>query len=758
MSMLDSTPIDEAVRLADGSWRVAAKLGRALAFSALDDPGKRLAAIERPGSASLVDVALAAGLPSSNLAVLSVLREPLPWRRNDLLHWDHHPIVFDYADSDGTIRPIDDRMSAAIRERLGEEIEVEGHRLLVEAFGHRHSAGSDLSRKERDYWTRQGPEHLIGARDPAGAAALLKNAGRFVERIRFVGVDAAWPDGVEDEPIETLLRRHRDVLRRTPSAWPSLLYDDCIVRGMDPTEIEEEHGIRAGELGLKLRPSGLRSPAGSRPPLAGHRRGIVALSIASNGSMFVSADPYRVVRWDVDRDGVGHAEEVVGGVEDVAARSELQVLLAASAGSIREMQGREAPFRWLELEGHPGGTTCLASSPDGLRFASGGRDGTVAIWDEPEHRLERRLKGHLGEVVDLDWIGDASGVVSVSTDGTVREWRVDRPESRIAESREWRLERRESRIVASSERARPTACAVTVDVATDARCVVVGYDDGTVRMVRLDSGAPLWEARRHAAAVRAVATHPDGRIFTGSDDRTVHVWPVDRSEPSVLHAHAESVTCLGLGAGVFLSGSSDQTIIEWNVETLEPLRRYGGYGLPRERIDRPDVVRPPVSLDLGHRVYEGHADGRLVLRADGRDDRVHRSRSGVSSLRVGERGVVVGTDDGTIESLSPGLELGHSLRGHRRRVNGLALLDDGRLLSWSLDATLRLWDLDEGKLLATTHGAAPFVGVDLDPSDPLRFTAEDADGARWEMEVAPREGEEPRRDASDAGAAPFDVA
>ncbi len=734
MSVLDSTPIDEAVRLADGSFRVARKLGRLLAHGALDDAGSRLAEISESGIPALVAIAQAFGVDRENLAILAVLREPLPWRRSDRLDWDHRLILADSVDSDGTIFPIDDRVGPAIRERLGEEIELEGHGLLVDAFGHRHSAEADLSRKERDYWTRQGPEHLVGAGDPAGAAALLRDASWFVERLRLVGVDAAWPDGVEDEALQALLRRHHDVLRRTPAAWPSLLYHDCIVREMHPKEIEQEHGIRAVELPMRLSRKDVDPRRGSSD-FEPHGP-IVGLAVEPDGATAISADRGGMQRWSLHEDGVARSE--AGPFVDVTVtRAGDRQVTASPSGPLAIWSTDAAtPER---LDGHADGSLCVAVSPDDALLASGGRDHAVAVWDLRGRKLVRRFAGHAADVVDVAWTTDGKEVVSASADGTVRVWTVDGASA-------------DARLVLSVDGATPTACHVHGDWA------VVGFDDGSLRAYQLDDGAEQMSERTHAGAIRAIVTHEDGRTFTASDDRTIHAWLTDRREPVVLRAHAEGVTCLAIAGDRLLSGSRDHTMIAWDLETLEPIRRYGGYGLPREMVDRPDVVRPPVSLDLGHRVYEGHADGRIVLRADGGGDRVHRCRSGVSSLHVGEKGVVVGTDDGTIESLSAGLEFEHSLRGHRRRVNGLALLDDGRLLSWSLDATLRLWDLDAGKLLATTHGAAPFVVVDLDPSDPLRFTAEDADGARWEMAVAPREGEEPRPDAAAAGAAPFDVA
>lgn len=41
----------------------------------------------------------------------------------------------------------------------------------------------------------------------------------------------------------------------------------------------------------------------------------------------------------------------------------------------------------------------------------------------------------------------------------------------------------------------------------------------------------------------------------------------------------------------------------------------------------------------------------------------------------------------------------HVLKGHSERVTGVARLDGRRLASCSLDGSLRVWDLETGKVL-----------------------------------------------------------
>ena len=54
------------------------------------------------------------------------------------------------------------------------------------------------------------------------------------------------------------------------------------------------------------------------------------------------------------------------------------------------------------------------------------------------------------------------------------------------------------------------------------------------------------------------------------------------------------------------------------------------------------------------------------------------------------------------------------MEGHSAGINGAQMLSDGRILSWSSDGTLRLWDSSNGELLAVLVGhTASIVGVEV---------------------------------------------
>ena len=68
------------------------------------------------------------------------------------------------------------------------------------------------------------------------------------------------------------------------------------------------------------------------------------------------------------------------------------------------------------------GSSAVAYSPDGRRFAAASRDGTIHVWDVTTEQELRQLPGHTDAVAALAWSPDGLILASASYDSTVRLW------------------------------------------------------------------------------------------------------------------------------------------------------------------------------------------------------------------------------------------------------------------------------------------------------------------------------------------------
>ncbi|KAI8344553.1 WD40-repeat-containing domain protein [Chlamydoabsidia padenii] len=170
----------------------------------------------------------------------------------------------------------------------------------------------------------------------------------------------------------------------------------------------------------------------------------------------------------------------------------------------------------------------------------------------------------------------------------------------------------------------------------------------------------------HEDSVYCLVWVNKNQVLSGSRDRSVKMWDVDRHECLITRQqHQGSVLCLAvaLDQSFFVSGSSDATLICWSLPDMTPRQRL-----------------------------EGHSNGVLDVCL------VNKDTTGgwiVSSSR-----------DTTVRVWD--METGrpvHRLAGHHGPVNALEhIKDTSQVISASGDATLKLWDVNTAQCLRTFVG------------------------------------------------------
>ena len=462
--------------------------------------------------------------------------------------------------------------------------------------------------------------------------------------------------------------------------------------------------------------------------LEGHRRGVFAVSVTSDGKRVVSGSwDNTLMIWDALS---GECIKALKGHEKKVTSVDLspdgRKIFSGSMDKTLRIWDMQSGECLRVLNGHLGWVNTIVSSPDGRRIISGSDDKTLRIWDAFSGECLRIIEGHEAPINSVSATSDGKRVISGSSDRTIRIWEVESGEclhvfqdqhpvmavSATTDGKQivsgsgasnllriWNTESGECLRELKGHEGLVTSLIVD----SDGRRIISGSQDQTLRIWDIKSGECIKELKGHEGLVNAVSASSDGeRVISGSSDSTVRIWEVESGEciPE-RKAHVEKVTTVSVTTDGkrAISGSRDTTIRIWDMENGECFRVLKGSRNWVESIATTLDGRKVISV-TPLQIWD-FEKGECLREIKGHDACI----TSVLTAQDGKR-IVSGSQDKTLRIWD--IQSGECLRvlhGHEDHVTSLALGTDGRIiLSGSWDKSLRIWDIDSGECLHVLEG------------------------------------------------------
>jgi WD40 repeat protein len=407
----------------------------------------------------------------------------------------------------------------------------------------------------------------------------------------------------------------------------------------------------------------------------GHAKQVISVAFNQDGSMIASGSTDNTLKvWDVPVNAPIRSLRSSDSVQAVALSPDgLKLAIGGKDGSLKLV----APADFKELvkfqTGHQGAITSLAFSANGQLLASVGVDHTLRYWNVANGQLVATVGAHMAGVNAVAVNPNNTAVYTVGGDGYLKFWSLPSPPSKTL----------------PGHGAPIRALAMTADNTA----FYTGSDDRTVRHFTIAGAKEVRSLAGPQSGITSVATHPTNAfIAAGTLDSRVFLW--NNSDAKVLTswlAHAWAVHSVQVhpqGQQLMTAGA-DGLVKFW---ALPPV-------LPRT-MTHPDAVLAAASSFDGKKLYTGCGD-KFVRIWDTTKQVMEKQFAGhagpVTAVAVSSNLQILasGSADNTIRLWNQATAKESAvLLAHAAPLTALGINAAGtQMVSASEDSTVKLWAL-----------------------------------------------------------------
>lgn len=219
-----------------------------------------------------------------------------------------------------------------------------------------------------------------------------------------------------------------------------------------------------------------------------------------------------------------------------------------------------------------------------------------------------------------------------------------------------------------------------------------------IHIIDIDTGNPYKILCGHEGSIDALFQLKDGRLISGSSDKTIKVWGIENEKCThTLEGHDRGINVFfQMKNGVLLSGSEDRTINVWDVTKMDLIRSIGGELTSFYSI---------IEMDDEKILIGSYGTIRIINTVSGELASIFDLRlSGqiFSIIELKNNHVLCAFVRGSITEFDPkNNKIIKEWEAHKSPVTTLVKLNDGRILSGDSAGLIKIWDENSGQCIAT---------------------------------------------------------
>uniref|UniRef100_A0A8C0CYT7 Apoptotic peptidase activating factor 1 n=1 Tax=Balaenoptera musculus TaxID=9771 RepID=A0A8C0CYT7_BALMU len=320
-----------------------------------------------------------------------------------------------------------------------------------------------------------------------------------------------------------------------------------------------------------------------------------------------------------------------------------------------------------------------------LLLATGSNDCFLKLWALNQKECRNTMFGHTDSVNHCRFSPDDKLLASCSADGTLKLWDVKSANERKSINvKQFFLNSEEPQ---EDMEVIVKCCSWSAD---GARIMVAAKNK--VFLWNMDSCLKVADCRGHLSWVHCVMFSPDGSSFlTSSDDQTIRLWKtkkVCKNSAIVLKQEIDVVF-------------QENEVMVLAVDDIKRLQLINGNTGQIDYLTEAQVSCCCLSPHLQHLAFGGEDGAIRILEL--LNNRIFRSRIGHKNtvrhmqFTADAKTLISSSDDSAVQVWNWQSEEYVFLQAHQETVKDFRLLKNSRLLSWSFDGTVKVWNIITGR-------------------------------------------------------------